>query len=93
MAESNQRCTVIYDGRVQGVGFRMSTCQAARGFKVTGWVRNETDGSVRAVVEGERGEIDRFLEDVRDRMAGFISTETVTWGKATGEFTRFTVAH
>lgn len=39
-------------GRVQGVFFRESMCRKAHEFGVTGWVRNRSDGSVEAVVQG-----------------------------------------
>jgi acylphosphatase len=85
----NIRCEVHYSGRVQGVGFRWNACFVARGFAVTGFVRNLADGRVQLVAEGERGEVERFLASVADSMAGNIRhTEVVTRG-ATGEFTSF----
>lgn len=39
-------------GRVQGVFFRQSTCQEARKLNLSGWVKNNLDGSVEALVEG-----------------------------------------
>jgi len=39
-------------GRVQGVGFRATTQQWAGELGVTGWVRNEPDGSVSALFAG-----------------------------------------
>jgi acylphosphatase len=44
---------VRVSGRVQGVAFRWEAQHAAQKLGVTGWVRNEADGSVVAHVEGE----------------------------------------
>lgn len=62
MAEAIERRQVRFEGRVQGVFFRATTQKAAQRFAVTGWVRNEPDGSVLAEVQGEPAEIERFLE-------------------------------
>ncbi|MEE9595506.1 MAG: acylphosphatase [Acidiferrobacterales bacterium] len=43
----------LISGRVQGVAFRASTQDAARGFGLTGFARNLTDGRVEVVVCGE----------------------------------------
>lgn len=63
---------VVFHGRVQGVGFRYTTCATAERFDVRGWVRNEPDGTVRCEVEGDAAEIDRFLEAVEDAMSGHV---------------------
>lgn len=46
------RAELRVHGRVQGVGFRWATRQEARLLGLSGWVRNEPDGSVFLVVEG-----------------------------------------
>ncbi len=72
-----ERIRVNFTGRVQGVGFRMTTRTLARAFAVTGWVRNETDGSVTAEVQGRRNEIDLLLTRLRARMDGLIRSESI----------------
>ncbi len=48
-------------GKVQGVWYRAWTVETARSLGLTGWVRNRTDGSVEAVVEGDESAVDQFL--------------------------------
>jgi len=55
---------VIITGRVQGVGFRYTTKDIARGFDVCGSVRNQPDGSVEILIMGEEDEVDAFLREL-----------------------------
>ena len=55
---------VFYAGNVQGVGFRWSIRHIAKGFDITGWVRNLVDGRVELQVNGEEGEVRAFLDAV-----------------------------
>jgi acylphosphatase len=52
-------------GLVQGVFFRESMRQRAKQLKVTGWVRNRSDGTVEAVVQGEAAEVGKLIEWAR----------------------------
>ena len=55
----------VIAGRVQGVGFRWFTHDAAAREGVHGWVRNLADGSVEVVVEGDAESVDRVEAAVR----------------------------
>jgi len=59
------RFRVRVSGRVQGVWYRESCRQVADGLGVAGWVRNEPDGTVLAVVEGPPADVERLLEWMR----------------------------
>ncbi len=64
---------IFYTGRVQGVGFRFSVKQLAKGFEVLGWVQNLADGRVELQVMGETEELEEFIEEIQDsHLGGFI---------------------
>ena len=56
---------VVVHGRVQDVWFRASTLKEARRAGVEGWVRNQPDGTVEAVFEGDPTAVARMVEFVR----------------------------
>ncbi|MBX3394249.1 MAG: acylphosphatase [Phycisphaerae bacterium] len=87
------RQRILFTGRVQGVGFRQTTCLIARHHAVTGYVRNLPDGRVEAVVEGESAAIDSFRAAVVDEMRGFIRDVRSESGEASGEFEGFRVRY
>ena len=49
-----ERRKYLFKGRVQGVGFRFRCFSIANELKLTGFVKNEYDGSVSMEVQGER---------------------------------------
>ena len=59
------RRRVIVRGRVQGVFFRETTRHLAEQAGVAGWVRNQPDGTVEAVFEGETDAVERLVEASR----------------------------
>jgi len=55
----------VISGRVQGVGFRYFTRDAAMRDGVTGWVQNRPDGCVEAYIEGESDAVTRVERAIR----------------------------
>jgi acylphosphatase len=59
------RRRVVVHGLVQGVFFRDSVRRRALSAQIAGWVRNNPEGSVEAVFEGELEAVDRLIEFCR----------------------------
>lgn len=72
----SERCVIIFSGRVQGVGFRLTAVQFARHRPLGGTVRNLPDGRVELVLEGDSAEIRGLLADIRRHFEGFIHDVT-----------------
>jgi acylphosphatase len=67
---------VLYEGYVQGVGFRWTTKRIAQGYDVSGWVRNLPDGRVELQVSGEDQEVEAFMRAIREStLGGHIAAE------------------
>jgi acylphosphatase len=75
---------VSVTGRVQGVGFREWVSREAVRRALVGWVRNEFDGSVSALIEGPPEAVDEMLEAMKsgpiaarvDRLSAMPGAET-----------------
>lgn len=65
-----------FTGRVQGVGFRYRAKYAANSMGVTGWVRNEYDGSVEMEAQGPEEVINRMLTMINQ--GGYIRIDSIT---------------
>jgi acylphosphatase len=62
MAKSIERLHAHVYGRVQGVGFRFYTVDAAVSLGLTGWVANRYDDSVEVLAEGPHAKLQQLLE-------------------------------
>ncbi|MGC8743012.1 MAG: acylphosphatase [Verrucomicrobiia bacterium] len=84
------RVEVNYSGHVQGVGFRYTVKMLATGYEVVGTVRNLYDGRVELIAEGEKTELEQFLQAIRDSEVGrFIRSEDIKWMPPTGTLKGF----
>ena len=57
---------ITIHGKVQGVGYRFYATRVARRLGLKGWIQNNRDGTVEAMVEGEKASIDEWVEEIRE---------------------------
>ena len=86
-----ERRKVIFEGNVQGVGFRFTTRRIAAGYDVTGYVKNLRTGDVELVAEGPPDELQRFIADIQQAMSGYIAEARQEATGYTGEFDDFEI--
>jgi acylphosphatase len=88
------RLKLIISGRVQGVCYRWFTRDTAVELGLTGWVRNLPDGTVEAVVEGEKDKLEQLLGWCRRGPdLAKVTDIQAEWEEATGEFQDFSIRH
>lgn len=69
---------ILYEGRVQGVGFRYSVKQIASGFDVSGTVENRPDGRVELMIQGDPEEVEEMIGEIdQSHLKGFIKEKEV----------------
>jgi acylphosphatase len=86
------RAHVFVIGRVQGVYFRQNTKQVATRHRVTGWVRNLSDGRVEAIFEGDDMDVNEVIEWCHiGPPKAKVEDVDVKFQKYTGEFAEFDV--
>lgn len=88
-----ERLHAIVYGDVQGVGFRYFVQRKAQQLGLSGWVRNNDDGTVELVAEGTRRQLEDLKRIVEEgpRLARVDRVET-RWSEATGNLGRFELA-
>ena len=80
MTAVRRQVRVLYEGDVQGVGFRYTVQGLANRLGVTGGVENLNDGTVRLVAEGTEGILQQLLLNIRvSRLGPYISNEQIEW--------------
>jgi acylphosphatase len=86
-----ERLEVRFIGHVQGVGFRYTTQRISTRWRVTGYVENRQDGSVFLAAEGERQELEKFLDQINAELEPNILKAEIHWYAASGEWSAFNV--
>ncbi len=79
-------------GVVQGVGFRWFVRRNAAALGLTGWTANQSDGSVRVVVEGPSESLTQMESILGQGPPGaLVEAVDTRWLPATGEFKAFDI--
>ncbi len=87
------RSHVFFSGTVQGVGFRYTTQKFARELKVSGWVKNLSDGRVEMMAEGSRERLDDLIHKLDEQFERKIASKDIDWLDAPSQFTDFEVIY
>lgn len=95
MSESEKtRLHATVHGRVQGVSFRYYTARRARDLGLTGYVRNQPDGTVEVVAEGQRARVEELLSFLQvGPRAAFVTDVDLNWTEPAGRPDRFEVRY
>ncbi len=92
MSAQSERLHAVVRGRVQGVSFRYYTQAEALRLGLTGWVRNQRDGTVEVTAEGPRATLEQLLTFLnRGPTAARVAAVTPAWSPATNEFRLFDI--
>lgn len=85
---------IAVNGKVQGVGFRYFAQKKAAEFNITGYVRNRPGRVVEIVAEGDKSDLDAFLDFIRigPSMAR-VNHITVSKSTYSGSFSKFEVRY
>ena len=87
------RYKIRFEGIVQCVGFRYEVYQIATQLKLTGWVRNEMDGSVSIEAEADEKILYIFLNRIKSSPSPFgkVNKMDYTFSDDLQHYTKFTV--
>ena len=86
-----QEIAVTYRGHVQGVGFRWTARSLASEEGIAGTIRNQPDGSVALVAQGDPPSLKRFLDKLDSRMSGLILSKAYETRKPTRKYLSFEI--
>ncbi|MBI5268008.1 MAG: acylphosphatase [candidate division Zixibacteria bacterium] len=83
---------VTVTGVVQGVGYRYFCCRKAGEYLIRGWVKNERNGSVVVLAQGEPGSLEQFINELREGPPGAaVQKVTVDYEQTNDQFNSFEV--
>lgn len=83
---------ILISGKVQNVFYRASCMEYAKGLGLKGWVRNNEDGSVEVLAQGEKIKINKLIEWCKQGPPqAKVEEVKISWEEANGPFNGFVV--
>jgi acylphosphatase len=80
-------------GFVQGIGYRYYCYRAARSLGLTGWVKNNPNGSVLVMAEGDRSLVEELIKELKiGPPSASVTDVDVAWTEHTGRFRNFDIS-
>jgi acylphosphatase len=88
------RAHITVKGYVREVGFRWFVNDIAESLLLAGWVRNISGGSVEAVFEGEKSEIEKTIEQCyKGPLHAVVSQIDAVWDEAVEDLVGFNIKY
>lgn len=92
MENKKVRAEIIVSGLVQGVGFRYFVLRKAQELNLVGYTKNQYDGTVLTVVEGEKYQIESLFNQLKiGPIYADVRDIKIAWKSYVGEFTNFEI--
>jgi acylphosphatase len=83
---------MIVHGRVQGVGFRFFVREQATRLGVKGWVKNLPDGTVEIEAQGEKSQLEKLIDQVKQGPSfGNVDDININWKSPESSFSSFSI--
>ncbi len=90
--QSDLALHLLFEGKVQGVGFRYFVRQSISDMKISGWVRNLSDGRVEVLAKGSKLDLENFLELIKNGPSvARVNHFTTSWERNGGEMEGFRI--
>ena len=85
---------IISFGIVQGVGYRYFCCRLAIDLKLSGWVQNLPDGSVKSLVEGDSEAIEVYYKELKEGPSSSeVSHAEILWLDGVSKYKEFEIKY
>ena len=86
------RVSLLINGQVQGVFFRLKAKEEADKLGLTGWVKNNGNGTVECLAEGDKDKLEQFIDWCQQGPeAAQVEKVEVEWQSYGGEFSGFKI--